>query len=1426
MDLDAMSLTPAQRASIERVDGPLLLCAGAGSGKTFTLQQRIAYALSPESGPAVDGVERVLAITFTDKAAAEIKSRVRAVLRAEGMLDDALKVDGAWISTIHGMAGRILRAHALELGMDPAFCQLEEGEADEMRRRAYAAVLERAEAAGDDPWADLRRAFPPAAGERAVTTESLVMAVLERAESLTEGLDAFTWGPVGARTPGAVARELAGAYEEVAALPLTEKAAAAVEPAREALAAYLADPGADDAEGWRGLIAVLAGLERPAARGKTAEDVKRLHQVADKAALEASLGLGGCLAAQLMDLARQVDAEYAAAKVAAGAIDMADLLRCALAALRDHPPIAAELRERFQLVMVDEFQDTNQLQIDLIERICRPGDANLCTVGDSQQSIYRFQGADVGVYLGHKQAMASPEVGALCLSLDRNFRSHADVLAFVRRVCGRPGFFVEDFLDLEAGRDEAAVIARGRHFRGAGPRIAVQAVGYTQSSSRHVGANADGARAVEAAGIARWFAELRDAGHRLSDMVLLMGTTRHASVYADALRAEGLSCVMTGGSGFYGTAEAALVACLLRALAQPEDTEALFAVLSGELFRLAADDLMELGTLFSEEQDDPAALPRRCSIGRKAFPRTPEAASPRLAFACAVMQDAWRDAGRRRPSRVLRQVLADSGLLSRLAGEGADGEARAANLLKAAAIVEGIEERGGRGMARVARAFGERMAGKEKMGALVGDAAGSVRIMTAHSSKGLEFPIVAVTDCYDAGEREGRLRMLVSGGRVAASLEPGEGAAPRKKAAAAQTYEGLFEEERDALFPAARPGAWEPVADAPTPAFYRTALAAAAEEEAVLERRRLFYVAATRASEALLVSCRVRHGKEGDALEPVQEDLRAALFGGGPFPTEDAAVDYGGSEPLAYAYVNADALVVAEAAGEVGGAEAGNIGGAEAGATCAGGAEVGNVGGVGARGADVAGIGAVEAGAAAGDRGVKASVRGDGAEACGADEAIAGAVEAGVTRDGDAEAATVFGAGTAAGVPCESATSGEAAADALIAYPALAERRRLPRHAGERADDGLASYSALAEVPGATCVGAALAGEAASGGDAPSDAVGAGDAVADSTPDAPAAAVAASVPEAARAGEALAGETTAASGAAGIGVSPAAVLATEELARPGADSAAPGDGAGEDDVPASAISAHPEVPDCDAALAPALLEACAPASEGASGAVGDAIAPSDLGWLADIDVAQSLEDGVLTSDGASAVRTGADADKATAFGSAFHRLAQLDALRGADAARAALPAQACAHGVADEARLAVALDRWLVSSLRERARARAHVAPELPFSVPLGDAALWGAVDLLAADGPWAAPAGEALIVDYKTGGSPDEAPADLRAKHALQAACYAYAALAAGYEAVELAFVRVEQADPANPAEPQQLSYRYAAADLPTLEEALLRLA
>ena len=118
-----MALTAGQAACVNTLDAPLAVSAGAGSGKTYTLTRRIVHAL--ESG-FIDDIGQVLAITFTSKAAGEIKSRVKGALRAGGMTEQALKVDDAWVSTIHGMCSRILRAHALELGIDSAFIVADE----------------------------------------------------------------------------------------------------------------------------------------------------------------------------------------------------------------------------------------------------------------------------------------------------------------------------------------------------------------------------------------------------------------------------------------------------------------------------------------------------------------------------------------------------------------------------------------------------------------------------------------------------------------------------------------------------------------------------------------------------------------------------------------------------------------------------------------------------------------------------------------------------------------------------------------------------------------------------------------------------------------------------------------------------------------------------------------------------------------------------------------------------------------------------------------------------------------------------------------------------------------------------------------------------------------------------------------------------
>ena len=194
--MDLSTLMPQQLQIVKTLDRPLFVSAGAGSGKTFTLTRRIVYALSPESGPFVEHLDQVLAITFTKDAAAEIRDRVRRALIDEGMDEEALTVDDAWILTIHGMCSRILRAHALELGIDPEFTVLTD--TDELMDQAVEHVLGRATApdAAPELAASLKAlyAWYPMAGEggsfgAGTTIKGLVRDLLELSSQLPGGMD-------------------------------------------------------------------------------------------------------------------------------------------------------------------------------------------------------------------------------------------------------------------------------------------------------------------------------------------------------------------------------------------------------------------------------------------------------------------------------------------------------------------------------------------------------------------------------------------------------------------------------------------------------------------------------------------------------------------------------------------------------------------------------------------------------------------------------------------------------------------------------------------------------------------------------------------------------------------------------------------------------------------------------------------------------------------------------------------------------------------------------------------------------------------------------------------------------------------------------------------------------------------------------------
>ena len=360
--MDLSTLMPQQLQVVKTLDRPLFVSAGAGSGKTFTLTRRIVYALSPESGPFVEHLDQVLAITFTKDAAAEIRDRVRRALIEEGMDEEALTVDDAWISTIHGMCSRILRAHALELGTDPEFTVLTD--TDELMDQAVEHVLGRATApdAAPELAAPLKAlyAWYPMAGEggpfgAGTTIKGLVRDLLELSSQLPGGMDDVCVARGQADTSA-----LADAYR--AALGASKAATEKAQVALDAIDAFEAS-GKTMEDAAR--LMMSCSMPR-ASKAFPKEQVELLKAEAADAFINIVLACGGPALDALVGLARAVEAEYRALKADQSALDNNDLLRMAYEALRDYPAIRAAYEGRFKMVMIDEFQDTDQMQVDLI----------------------------------------------------------------------------------------------------------------------------------------------------------------------------------------------------------------------------------------------------------------------------------------------------------------------------------------------------------------------------------------------------------------------------------------------------------------------------------------------------------------------------------------------------------------------------------------------------------------------------------------------------------------------------------------------------------------------------------------------------------------------------------------------------------------------------------------------------------------------------------------------------------------------------------------------------------------------------------------------------------------------------------------------------------------------------------------------------
>ena len=775
-----MNLNPEQQQAVD-ARGLVFVSAGAGTGKTKVLVERFARAVCDEG---ID-VESILVITYTEKAAGELRSRIRTGLIERSRPDLARELDGAWISTIHGFCHRLLRSHPFAAGVDPRFRVLDESQGRVLRSEAFAAALT-AFCASDDPGRLRLLAVYGADGLRRMLTgvyETLRSAgrelVLELGEqaSLVERLNEF--------------REAARCLAEDGGSGDAQR-----ETARQALAYLEPDATADR-------LFDLGDLKLRGERAATYEEARRL---VEQAALDE-------LAAADRDLLQELLAGFAAAyqesKDRESALDFEDLQLRARDLLRDDEAIREREQLRFRSIMVDEFQDTNRLQCELIDLLSGGHEGReLFFVGDEFQSIYGFRHADVQVFRERRE-----QAGAGVLPLTMNYRSRPEVLAVVNHLFGAD--FGDEFQPLAASGDFPDPVF------GAPVELLV-----TEKSS-YSGTDVHWRRG-EARAIARRIHDLIATGDATpGEIVLLFAAGTDAEWYEEELRELSVPTYRSTGRGYFGQQQVVDLLAYLRLLRNRYDDEALVSVLASPFVGVSNDGLALLRRAAPKrplfvalERELPETFPQRDAQLLRAFRQRYDrltAALPRLSL-------------ERLCERIISEHDYDLAVLARW-----DGKRRYANLRKLARLARSYEELRGpdvEGFVRFVR--DQEAVGARELEAVAEEEGGdSVRLLTIHAAKGLEFKVVVVADAGRDRAPPGSHEILaLSDGRFGFRVA-------------------------------------DPITSKPRGAYAYDAVQEARKDEERAERLRLYYVAMTRAIDRLIISGSIDPERTSDETTPI-----------------------------------------------------------------------------------------------------------------------------------------------------------------------------------------------------------------------------------------------------------------------------------------------------------------------------------------------------------------------------------------------------------------------------------------------------------------------------------------------------------------------------------------------------------------------------
>ncbi|MBZ5581101.1 MAG: UvrD-helicase domain-containing protein [Acidobacteriia bacterium] len=696
---------------------------------------------------------RIVAITFTEKAALHMRKKLAEVFSSDQAVRAGL--ERAWVSTVHGFCARVLRENAVFAGVDPLFYVAGEREAWLLQRESISAALEALFRERPAAVGDLMRGLPASDFEEAALSAYDAM---RAAGVAVEQLAAYP------TPPGCTLRDVALTLDELtgAGLSLPGWSCAQRQHLNEIMeGAERAVSSATPLDALSAIASFSANLRKCKQGTPAYELVRRLKDEIKEARYSLITAHYAPQRELLIEALRRFDRMYREGKRQAGALDFADLEECAVRLLSEDPEARARIRAQFDYVLMDELQDTNGQQAKLLALLRPPG--RFYAVGDINQSIFGFRHAEPQVFLDYRAAAGR---SGRVVQLDANFRSRAEVLRAVETIVeGAPG--------IEPRSQKAE-----REFAAPGEPV-VECL---------CAADAE----LEARWVARRILEL---DREFRDISVLVRNTEVIPEFAAAFDEAGVPYVFNRGRGFYDSPEVADMVNLLRVIANPRDEIALAATLRSPFVGVSADAILEL-KLASENMGAGLAL-----LG--------DGDPPLMRFRERLAE--WR--ARREYvtfDRLLLRAMDDCGYQPESGARGA------ANLEKF--LAEAREASARLSLDEFVAELGlVREANPRQPDAPPEELADAVKLITVHSAKGLEFPVVFIAALHKGVD--------ASPPPIAFSPHIGLGARWRDPAR---------REEKDDL--------------------YLHALRHERKEREEREASRLLYVAMTRAEERLILS--------------------------------------------------------------------------------------------------------------------------------------------------------------------------------------------------------------------------------------------------------------------------------------------------------------------------------------------------------------------------------------------------------------------------------------------------------------------------------------------------------------------------------------------------------------------------------------------